>query len=374
MLEGLSAMAARELSVRAARDRPRLAAALGRDRIRGRITAVRALGDPHRHGRRVARVRLDDRLTAIYKPRSLAPDLFWAGLVDWLGRRIGAGPLRTPWVVSGRGYGWTEALPPRPPRSPDGARRLQVRMGALLALADVFELRDLHRDNLLAVGEHPVVIDAETIAHPRLPPFDDVPSLALTGFLPVPGATDARAGCRVGCGARPDPDREALVEGYRDGYRILRREGAALLRSRAVLGRLATLRVRVVVRSTEVYRAALRRTGEGWPPPTPAALPLPARSVGRVIEAERRALARGDVPVFSARAGGRDLRDERGIVVSGCFARSAMDRIADRVARLGPSDERAMVDLIRGSLALAELGRGLGTRARGRSGRRSRSR
>lgn len=378
MPEGLPPVVARELAARAVRDRARLAAALGQSRIPGRVTAVRPLGDPHRRGRRVARVRLDRRLTVIYKPRSLAPDRLWNRLVAWLGRRTGAGPFRTPWIVAGRGYGWTEALVLRPPRSPSAVRRLNRRMGALLALADVLEVRDLHRENLMAAGAHPVLVDAETLAHPRLGPFADAPSLALTGFLPPPGAADARAGCWIGCalrGERPDDCIESLIEGYRDGYRALRRHAATdWLGAHGLLSRLGELRVRVVVRSTETYRAALGRSLVDWPPPQAGPLPVHPSARRGLVEAERRALARGDVPFFSARAGGRDLYDERGVVAPACFARSAAGRIIERLAELGDADERAMVDLIRGSLRLAGLDGGPGTRATGRSGRRSRSR
>jgi lantibiotic modifying enzyme len=319
----------------------------------------------------------------MYKPRRLAADLAWQRALSWLGRRAAAGPFLVPRILARRGYGWMEAVRPRLPATEREANRFHRRAGTLLALFDVLEVRDVHRDNLIAVGSHPVLVDGETIAHPKFSRLRGAPSLVLTGYLASPDARDDRAGMTAGLrsspagagagAARADRYTDQIVAGYRDGYQILRERGAELLARGGPLARLAAARTRVVLRPTEVYRAALASASGALPPGTP---PLPLRPAARalVAEAERRALARGDVPVFHARPGGTDLLAAGKVLVTRCFQRSAIEVIARRLDRLGRAEDRRMTELIRAALALDGLRRDLGTGARGRAGRRRRSR
>lgn len=372
----------RRLVALAERAGPRLASAFGDHPAPGPVVAIRRLGDPHRGGRCVALIRFRSGFAVIHKPRPVASELAWNGVVRWFGERAPSGPFLAPRVMARRHGGWVEALPVRRPRAGDEARRYHRRLGVLLALFDVLEVRDVHRGNLIPVGEHPVLVDAETIAHPRLAPFRGVPSLALTGCLPEPGRLDDRSGIRAGLPrGSNDPALwvDEVVAGYREGYEVLRGRARELLAPRGPLGKLARMATRVVLRSTERYRAALRSRHEGsleggWPPLAAPPLPVPARRRGAVEEVERIALARGDVPVFHAYPGGQDLYGEGRLLVPGCFREPALDRITRRLGRLSRREEREMADLIRGTLLLARTGSVPGRGARGRSGRRARSR
>ncbi|NEE32664.1 DUF4135 domain-containing protein, partial [Streptomyces sp. SID7982] len=44
------------------------------------------------------------------------------------------------------------------------------RQGALLALLHALDGTDLHHENLIACGPHPVLVDVETLFHPPLGP------------------------------------------------------------------------------------------------------------------------------------------------------------------------------------------------------------
>lgn len=372
----------RRLVALAERAGPRLAAAFGGRGAPGPVVAIRRLGDPHRGGRCVTLIRFRSGLAVIHKPRPVAPELAWNGAVRWLGARAPSGPFLAPRVVARRHDGWVEALRVRRPRAGDEARRYHRRLGALLSLFDVLEVRDIHRGNLIPVGEHPVLVDAETIAHPRFAPFRGAPSLVLTGCLPEPGRLDARSGIWAGLPrGSNDPARwvDDVVAGYREGYEVLRDRGGELLAPRGPLGNLARMATRVVLRSTERYRAALRSRRErslegGWPPLAAPPVPVPARRRGAVEEVERIALARGEVPVFHAYPGGQGLYGEGRLLVPGCFREPALDRITRRLGRLSRREEREMADLIWGTLLLARPGSAPSTAARGRSDRRARSR
>jgi hypothetical protein len=78
----------------------------------------------------------------------------------------------------------------------------------------------------------------------------------------------------------------------------------------------------------------------------------------RIVASERRALARGDIPVFEATLDGTDLRNEHGLLVRNFFARSGWGTIAGRWKRLDAGDARESLRLLRSCLRLDQAARG----------------
>lgn len=365
-----------ELATRLERDRGRFAAVFGQSWPAGR-PALTPAGDPHLGGRRVTRVACGPRSVLVYKPRPMLTDTIWQRTVAWLFRQAGQGSPLLPRTLVRQAYGWVERVETRRPSGPAEARLYHRRAGLLLALFDVLEVRDVHRDNLLAAGSHPVLVDAETIAHPRLTPFRNTPSIIQCGFFPGPEAGDDRAGCHSGLPARATPlsrFEDELLEGYQTGYRLLAAHGGGLFRGRGPLRPLPEAAVRVVLRPTTLYRAALRGPDPAGLLDAAGALPLPARHRSAVVRAERADLAQGDVPIFHARGDGTGLLSAGRVIAPGCFPESGVGTVADRLARLSPRNQRENVDLIRAMIRLHALNAGRDKAARDRSGRRSRSR
>ncbi len=359
-----------ELRARAARDWTRLGAGSAA------LVRVTGLGDPHDGGRRVSRVRFSGGLTMIYKPRPVGPEVIWHRAVRWLGRRAAGGPFLLPAIVARARYGWVDDLKVRQPASDGAARRFYRRAGTLLALLDGLEVRDAHRDNLLAVGDQPVLVDAEAMVHPRFAGFRDTPSLALTGFLPGVGAGDDHAGLGAGLrasGPRPIRFQTELIEGYTNGFGILRDHGAELLRPSGPLRGLGTTETRVILRPTAWYREVLRSPAV-WDRPDVAPLPIPRAHHRTVERLERSALANGDVPVFHCLGDGTDLLANGVVVARSCFRTSGLAMVARRLRALSDAEERRSVDLLRGVLALDAWRTVPGRATRDRSDRRWRSR
>lgn len=125
------------------------------------------LGDPHREGRTVMLLTFSSGWQLISKPRSLAIDRHFQQLLIWLNER-GTQPAFHPLPILDRGsYGWVEYVQPQPCRSQAEVERFYERMGSLLALLSVLQATDIHAENLLAVGEHPVLVDLEMLFQPR---------------------------------------------------------------------------------------------------------------------------------------------------------------------------------------------------------------
>jgi type 2 lantibiotic biosynthesis protein LanM len=158
--------ATREFVLRLAGDLP----AIRRDLILGSASEVvniaSGFSDPHNDGRRVLIVRFADGARIVYKPKDLRLDVAWRGMVE---RLNGAGApiaLRTVRALARDGYGWTEFIDHLGCADARGCDTFFRRAGAWLALLHCFAATDIHQENMLAAGDHPIPIDLETILQP----------------------------------------------------------------------------------------------------------------------------------------------------------------------------------------------------------------
>jgi len=88
-----------------------------------------------------------------------------------------------------------EHIQPGPCKDQNAARRFYQRAGGMLGAAYLLEAVDCHRDNLIACGEYPVLIDAETLCHAMRERKTQslLDPLYETGFLP---RTGQRSSCQ----------------------------------------------------------------------------------------------------------------------------------------------------------------------------------
>ncbi|MCG8455715.1 MAG: type 2 lantipeptide synthetase LanM family protein [Holophagales bacterium] len=155
-----------ELAERLAADLPALREAFG---VLGELTELEsALGDRHAGGRAVVCVGFASGVKVVYKPRSLELDRVFRQLVEWFGEQGLEARLRAPQVLCREGYGWAEHVERIPCRDARELRRFYARQGVYLALLYALEATDFHHENLIAVGEHPMLIDLETLFQPIL--------------------------------------------------------------------------------------------------------------------------------------------------------------------------------------------------------------
>jgi type 2 lantibiotic biosynthesis protein LanM len=131
------------------------------------VTAVSCdLSDPHNNGRTVAVLTLSETKKVVYKPRPLRFEHKFTQLLSRLSARSLSRPLRAPAMIDRGKYGWMEFIEGRPCESADEVVSFYTRSGALLCLAGVFGITDLHHENLIADRDDPIVIDLETALQP----------------------------------------------------------------------------------------------------------------------------------------------------------------------------------------------------------------
>ncbi len=124
------------------------------------------LSDRHNFGRAVRILEFLDGARVVYKPKDLRVDAAWAALVDRLGDAAPPVHLRAARVLVRDGYGWTEFVEHTECDHPQEFALFFRRAGALMALFHVFTAVDMHQENILAAGAHPLPIDLEMILQP----------------------------------------------------------------------------------------------------------------------------------------------------------------------------------------------------------------
>lgn len=132
----------------------------------GVLTQVEAGGDRHQDGRAVLIARFRSGLRLVYKPKPMAVDRHFQELLAWLNARGAAPPFHTFQVLDRGRYGWAEFVSPQTCTTPEEVRRFYERQGGYLALLYALQATDFHFENLIAAGEHPVLIDLESLLHP----------------------------------------------------------------------------------------------------------------------------------------------------------------------------------------------------------------
>jgi type 2 lantibiotic biosynthesis protein LanM len=124
------------------------------------------VSDPHNDGRSVLIVRFADGARAVYKPKDLRIDAAWRALVERLNGAGAPVALKTARTLVRDGYGWTEFIEHSGCADAAGCATFFRRAGAWLALLHCFTATDIHQENVIAAGDHPVPIDLETILQP----------------------------------------------------------------------------------------------------------------------------------------------------------------------------------------------------------------
>ncbi len=377
------------------------------------LSADLGRGDTHRGGRAVAVLHLSDGAKLVYKPRSLAVDAHFAELLAWVNAHDTqqlVPELRSPRLLDRGSHGWMAFVEAAPCATMDEVARFYARQGALLALVHVLHGTDLHCENIIACGEHPILFDLEALFHQdpeQLPVAADAvaavmaDSVLRVGLLPEPARNGLACHSGLGSGEgkwkvqvpvwkghgtdqlrrqreyvstaptshRPTFEGEpvsALMHqqtfcaAFDATLALVARHRDALLAPGGAIARFAHDPVRAVLRPTEVYAVLLRETFH--PDLLRDAIDrehafdrlwLGARdrpSLTRVISAERQDLWNGDVPYFSTSASSCDLVTSTGEVIASFFPMSGMQTVINKLEALDQAERARQRWLVQSAL------------------------
>jgi type 2 lantibiotic biosynthesis protein LanM len=346
----------------------------------------------------------------VYKPKDLGAEEAYFSILQWFNRHGAPLEFRAVRVLRRKGYGWAEFVDKRPCESVEQAHRYYRRAGHLLCVCYVLAGSDCHFDNLIASGEHPVLVDGEMLFQPAFAGRETTNNVLRTGLLPRPAAgTEDFSG--LGCVADrgmplripewlgPNSDAmslrfrpatiqprsnvpflgdtplsphdyvEDMVRGFQEMYACVLANRMHLLAPEGPLAAMAAQQVRVLLRGTPEYLLAmsaalhpqrLRRHGlpdvplEAFPPARAALAPF-----GRF---ELSALQQMDVPRFLVPASStgmffRDDFENDGLEIPGCFSQSGLERVMVGIRGLDQADMARQTGLIRMAWSFASLSR-----------------
>lgn len=126
------------------------------------------LGDPHRGGRTVTVLTWSSGFRLVYKPRSMATDVHFQALLARINEWGYQPAFRTTTILNKESHGWVEFIEKASCSSEEQIARFYLRQGGYLALLYALESSDFHAENLIAAGEHPMLIDLETLLQPSI--------------------------------------------------------------------------------------------------------------------------------------------------------------------------------------------------------------
>lgn len=376
----------------------------------GKVSAIKLnLSDPHRDGRRVFKVQFDSHQQIIYKPKSLAVDQAYQQLLTFINQNNPPLPFKIIQVMDCGDYGWVECVAEESCQDEAQLDRFYQRQGINIALLYGLNANDFHYENLIAHGEHPVLIDLETLCQPVI--TDPLVSrdhahlihstvLAL-GLLPYEGDSDLmhEVGGLGGAsgqslmvrkitGINTDemqfelgqtgsekaenlPTLEGkttdawlmtdkLEQGFTWMYAWLIQYRESLLEKAGPLDGFLGIELRTVIRNTVKYTAL---ASASWHPDIVQNALFKDRLLAklwyqghkntlyaRTFRFEVEDLERGDVPLLSTHYESLDITANGNEWISKVFSKSGQQSVSDRLNAMDDVDMQRQAWLIRGTL------------------------
>ncbi len=120
-------------------------------------------GDPHNHGKGVTILNFSDENKVVYKPRSLAIDLAFEEITQWLYEKGISKRIKCAKSYNCGEYGWQEYIETKCCVNNNEINNYCLRIGLLLAIFRCLGTSDMHAENIVPCGEYPVIIDLETL-------------------------------------------------------------------------------------------------------------------------------------------------------------------------------------------------------------------
>jgi type 2 lantibiotic biosynthesis protein LanM len=376
------------------------------------------LSDPHDGGKTVISITLNVGLRVVYKPKSLCLEASYYKFLQWCNSNGAPMDFAVPRVLDRGAYGWMEYVTNTPCDDSVGLQRFYIRAGMLLCGLYIMGATDCHYENLVAHGEYPVLVDAETLLHPEARPssgeadkerFD---SVLRTGMLPhwecwqktsvlrdasALGSTDPEGlpspvwhrvntdemylrwtsiretnlkhrPWKDGQQACPEDYVDSFVDGFRNMALFLSAHQERLLAIDGAMSVFKSVPVRFIFRPTNIYYRVLRSAlspeylgrGIDWGIEVErlayAFLADEVQPIGwQLLALEIQSLERLDIPYFIANSGSTLFRIPTSGKPERIFRVSSYDQAVERLKALNTNEVDWQVEIIAGAFEAKQL-------------------
>ena len=127
------------------------------------ITVLGITGsDCHDGSKKTVRCNLDNQKSIIYKPHCLKKEIEYHKLYSDFCAKMSLDSIEYP-IIDGGTYGIAKCFDTNGCENIQQAKRYFRRMGIHLFLCYLLSAGDIHQENILASGEYPILVDAETV-------------------------------------------------------------------------------------------------------------------------------------------------------------------------------------------------------------------
>ncbi len=358
-------------------------------------------GDTHRGGHSVTILTWSSGFRLVYKPRAMTTDIHFQELLTWLNTQGQLPAFRTLTIIDKQTYGWSEFVPTCDCTSREEVERFYQRQGGYLALLYALEATDFHAENLIASGEHPILVDLEALFQPRLgkyattlqtnPADETIAGVDVTGLggyagqltpTPVPiwkeTGTDQMRIMRERIAMTFGNNQpklngqdinileysDSIITGFAATYQLLMQLRQVLLTE--IVPRFIHDEVRCVLRPSQAYALLLAESFH--PNVLRDALDRDRffdrlwvgveqqPYISRIVAAEQADLLAGDIPHFTTRPDSRALLTSCGETIADFFEESGLDVVSRRTQQLEEQDLEKQIWIIRASFTSVTLG------------------
>lgn len=139
----------------------------------GDLKSIKTMGDFHNSKKCVLKFEFSNDCKILYKPRDLSIDKEFQNLLIWFNEQGISKSFKTLKIISKDDYGWQEYAPHKECISNKQVINFFERQGQYLALMYMLNGSDMHFENIIANGEHPIFIDLESLLKNEMPYFND---------------------------------------------------------------------------------------------------------------------------------------------------------------------------------------------------------
>ncbi|MFB2917597.1 type 2 lanthipeptide synthetase LanM family protein [Aerosakkonema funiforme] len=365
----------------------------------GKVIDIKpSLSDPHHQGRTVIALTFESGLKLVYKPKGLGAEVAFTQFLDWCNQQDIPLHFKVLKICDRSNYGWVEYVEHLPCADKAAAQQFYQRAGMLLCLLHILRGTDCHHQNLVANGEHFVLVDMETLMQPEAKLIADFPqvtevekivnkqfwdSVVRTGILPrwnfiENGCIAYQNNALSRCQNHPSPALtnvpvldgiplegsdyiDEIVWGFEQMYRFFMSHQQVLLAEDSPLATFQNVQVRFMFRMSQVYAKILEHIqSPKWlrngidksieiDHLSRAFMTVDEKPhYWQILSKELQAMEQLDIPYFSACPGSDELVLELGKSIAEYFQEPSYKTVQIQLQNLSEADLARQVEIIKG--------------------------
>lgn len=345
-------------------------------------------GDEHQDGEQSLILELSCGRKLCYKPRCLEIEQAFFTFAA----QLGFDELYQVKYLTYDDYGWMEYIPYESCETQEQIEQYYFRSGLLLSLLYLLEAEDIHHENVIAFGAHPVIVDLETLFHHRDDSVKQAPgksnSLELgvhtvlkTHFIPQNYSVEQEIAAISPSYGKDTSERnstalyqgkqipvneyiEDFINGFKQGYQRILNKKTQLTNVKTPLNLFSSCTARYVCRSTHIYECLIKaaqhishQSSSDKLTSLFAKLSIDVKERGfleQLITTEKRSLEAAEIPRFTHKISEKNIYFSNALVSKNYFSYTGIELCQQKIMHLSENDLQGQIELIRCSFNLAK--------------------